>query len=141
SRPAVGRPSGPAARGRAGVGAGRVGGGRRAAVPRWPPASQGGWGCGPAQTRGAGASAPRVLGVAELARRRGRRYGTRRVDLEPRRPIAGLEGRPAAPRTTWLQAQPSVALVVRERADAAALAGRQAAPDARPGADPCPLRR
>jgi transposase len=79
--------------------------------------------------------APRVPGVDEFALRRGCRYGTRLVDLEQRRPIAGLEGRTTESLTTWLQAHPTVAIVVRECADAYALAGHTAAPDALQVAD------
>jgi transposase len=45
------------------------------------------------------------------------------------------------PLTTWLQAHPPVAILVRDRADAYALAGRQSAPDALQVADRCHLRR
>jgi transposase len=78
---------------------------------------------------------PRVLGVDEFALRRGLTYGTLVVDLEHRRPIAVLEGRTAEPLTTWLQAHPTVAILVRDRAGAYAVAGRQAAPDALQVAD------
>jgi Transposase len=80
-------------------------------------------------------AAPRGLGVDELALRRGGRDGTLLVALEQRRPIAVLAGRPAEPLTTWQRAPPTGAIVVRERADAYALAGRQAAPDALQVAD------
>jgi transposase len=85
--------------------------------------------------------APRVLGVDEFARRRGWTDGTLRVDLERRQPIAVLEGRPAEPLITWLQAHPAIAVLVRDRADAYALAGRVAAPDALQVADRCPRAR
>jgi transposase len=78
---------------------------------------------------------PRVLGVDEVALRRGVTYGTLVVDLERRRPMAGLEGRTAEPVPKWLQAHPTVAILVRDRADAYAVAGRQAAPDALQVAD------
>jgi transposase len=78
---------------------------------------------------------PRVLGVDEFALRRGLTYGTLLVDLEHRRPIAVLEGRTAEPLTKWLQAHPTVAFLVRDRAEAYAVAGRQAAPDALQVAD------
>jgi transposase len=61
---------------------------------------------------------PRVLGVDEFALRRGRTYGTWLVDLERHQPIAVREGRTAAPLPTWLQAHPTVAILVRDRADA-----------------------
>jgi transposase len=84
---------------------------------------------------------PRVLGVDEFARRRGSTYGTLWVDLEQRRPIAVLEGRTAKPFTAWLQAHPPVAILVRDRANASALAGRQAVPDALQVANRCHLVR
>lgn len=73
--------------------------------------------------------APRVLGVDEFALRRGSTYGPRLVDLERRQPTAVLEERSAEPLLKWLQAHPSVAILVRDRADAYALAGRLANPE------------
>jgi transposase len=78
---------------------------------------------------------PRVLGVDEFALRRGATYATLLVDLERHRPVAVLEGRTAEPLMKWLQAHPSVMILARDRADAYALAGRQAAPDALQVAD------
>jgi Transposase/zinc-finger of transposase IS204/IS1001/IS1096/IS1165 len=78
---------------------------------------------------------PRVLGVDEFALRRGATYGTLVVDLEHRRPIAVLEGRTAEPLSKWLLAHPTVAILIRDRAGAYALAGRQAGPDALQVAD------
>jgi transposase len=72
--------------------------------------------------------APRVLGVDDFALRRGATYGTLLVDLERRQPVAVLEERTAEPLLKWLQAHPSVAILVRDRADAYALAGRVANP-------------
>jgi transposase len=79
--------------------------------------------------------APRILGVDAFARQRGRTSGTLRVDLERRQPIAVLEGRTAEPLIKWLQGHPAIAVLVRDRADAYALAGRVAAPEALQGAD------
>jgi transposase len=73
--------------------------------------------------------APRVLGVDEFALRRGSTYGTLLVDLERRQPVAVLEERTAEPLLKWLQAHPSVAILVHDRADAYALAGRSANPE------------
>jgi transposase len=73
--------------------------------------------------------APRVLGVDEFALRRGSTYGTLLVDLERRQPVAVLEERSAEPLLKWLQAYPSVAILVRDRATAYALAGRLANPE------------
>jgi len=82
-----------------------------------------------------GTCSPRVVGVDEFALRRGQTYGTLVVDLERRRPIAVLEGRTADSLAKWLLAHPDVAILVRDRADAYALAGRQASPDALQVAD------
>lgn len=79
--------------------------------------------------------APGILGVDEFALRRGCTSGTLLVDLERRQPIAVLEGRTAEPLIKWLQAHPAIAVLVRDRADAYALAGRVAAPDALQVAD------
>lgn len=73
---------------------------------------------------------PRVLGFDAFVLRRGLTYGTLLVDLEHRRPVAVLEGRTAEPFTVWLQAHPTVAILVRDRAGAYAVAGRRGAPDA-----------
>jgi transposase len=72
---------------------------------------------------------PRVLGVDEFALRRGSTSGTLLVDRECRRPVAVLEERSAEPLLKWLQAYPSVAFLVRHRAEAYALAGRSANPE------------
>jgi transposase len=72
---------------------------------------------------------PRILGVDDFALRRGSTYGTVLVDLERHQPIAVLEGRTAEPLLKWLQTHPSLAVLVRDRADAYALAGRLANPD------------
>jgi transposase len=78
---------------------------------------------------------PRVLGVDEFALRRGVTYATLLVDSERRQPVAVLEGRTAEPLAKWLQAHPCVSILARDRADAYALAGRQAAPTALQVAD------
>jgi transposase len=78
---------------------------------------------------------PRVVGVDEFALRRGVTYATLVVDLERQQPVAVLDGRTAKPLIQWLQGHPAVTILVRDRADAYALAGRQAAPDALQVAD------
>ncbi len=78
---------------------------------------------------------PCVVGVDEFARRRGLTSATLVVGLERQQPVAVLEGCTAEPLIQWLQAHPAVTLLVRERADAYALAGRRAAPDALQVAD------
>lgn len=57
------------------------------------------------------------------------------MDLELQQPVAVLEGRTAEPLIQWLQAHPTVTILVRDRAEAYALAGRQAVPDALQVAD------
>src|SRR5918911_227422 len=73
---------------------------------------------------------PRVLGVDDFALRRGQRYATILLDLEQRWPIDVLPGRDREPLAIWLQAHPGVQVLVRDRAEAYAEAGRQAAPEA-----------
>jgi transposase len=51
-------------------------------------------------------------------------------ELERHQPVAVLEGRTAEPLIQWLQAHPTVTILVRDRAEAYALAGRQAVPEA-----------
>jgi len=57
-------------------------------------------------TAGTKTAAPRVLGVDDWAKRKGRTYGTILVDLERRCPVDLLPDRAAATLTAWLQAHP-----------------------------------
>ena len=61
---------------------------------------------------------PRVVGIDDVALRRGQRYGTVLVDREQRRPIDVLPDRDAQTLEPWLQAHRGVEMVTRDRSPA-----------------------
>ncbi len=81
------------------------------------------------------ASTPRVLGVDDLALRRGQVYATLLIDLETHQPVDLLKGRTAETLATWLRAHQGIEIIVRDRAEAYAEGARHGAPDAMQVAD------
>ncbi len=63
----------------------------------------------PAQTE------PRIIGIDDWAKRRGRSYGTIVVDLEQRRVVDLLPDRTAATLAGWLRQRPGIKVVARDR--------------------------
>ncbi len=73
---------------------------------------------------------PRVLGGADVARRKGRVYGTLLVDLERRCPVDLLPDRSAAPLARWLRSHTDVDIIARDRSTEYARGASEGAPHA-----------
>ena len=93
--------------------------------------------CGPTvlrELRCAGCPPPEepavVVGIDDWAIARGHHYGTIMVDLEKRCPIELVDGRDTVSVIPWLEKQPAIEVISRDRARAYADAARTAAPDA-----------
>ncbi|MDZ5650598.1 ISL3 family transposase [Nitrospirillum sp. BR 11828] len=78
---------------------------------------------------------PTVIGIDDWAWRRNQRYGTLICDLERRRTIALLPDREPATVQAWLEGQPQVSTVARDRGGGYAIATAKALPDATQVAD------
>jgi transposase len=72
----------------------------------------------------------RILGVDDVAIRRGRDYATILIDIETGKVTGLLPGRDAAPSGEWLRAHPGIEVICRDRGTACASAARAAAPGA-----------
>jgi transposase len=75
-------------------------------------------------------STPRVVGIDDWAKRKGRSYGTILVDLERRVPIELLPDREETTVRRWLETHPEVRVISRDRAPQYAEAARVGAPQA-----------
>lgn len=82
-----------------------------------------------------GFAPPRVIGIDDWAWRRNQRYGTIICDLERREPIRLLKDREPATAQDWLEGQPQIEIIARDRGGGYALAAARALPDATQVAD------
>jgi transposase len=80
-------------------------------------------------------AAPRVVGVDDWAWRKGQRYGTILIDLEKRRVLDLLPDREGPTVQRWLEGQPQIEVISRDRSGSYAQAARQGAPQAKQVAD------
>lgn len=80
-------------------------------------------------------SPPRVIGIDDWAWRRNQRYGTIICDLERRQPIRLLPDREPATAQDWLEGQPQIEIIARDRGGGYALAAAKALPGATQVAD------
>ena len=74
--------------------------------------------------------APRVIGIDDVAFRRGQTYGAIVIDLEARAVVDVLPDRTAATVARWLRAHPRVGVIARDRSGEYARAATEAAPGA-----------
>jgi transposase len=78
---------------------------------------------------------PRVVGVDDWAWRKGQRYGTILVDLERRQVLDLLPDREGPTVQRWLEGQPQIEVISRDRSGSYARAARLGAPQAKQVAD------
>ena len=78
---------------------------------------------------------PRILGIDDWAKRKGRDYGTILVDLEARQPVDMLPEATSEAVATWLREHPGVEIVSRDRGPEFIKGVQEGAPDAIPVAD------
>ena len=73
---------------------------------------------------------PRILGVDEFAKRKGRTYGTILVNLETHKPVDLLHDKSAECFANWLREHPGVEVVSRDRCKEYISGANEGAPDA-----------